>query len=205
MSDVPLQGGVPTAGIQNVNNLAAERSRTGSDYTQQATIAIIWRPTLSSRSRLLKSVVNGWDIAPLARLHTGAPFSVLNGVDANLDGASGDRAQLIGDPFSGQRSISQWFNTAAFSQNKAVSGAPVDGNSGPNIINGPTFHNLDLTLARTFPINDRMKFQFRAEASNAFNIVSLSAPGNTVNTATFGVISSASAMRQIQLGAKVTF
>jgi hypothetical protein len=205
MSDVPLQGGVPTAGIQNVDNLAAERSRTGSDYTQQATIAIIWRPTVSGGSRLLQSIVNGWDIAPLARLHTGAPFSVLNGIDANLDGASGDRAQLIGDPVSGQHSLSQWFNTAAFSQNKAVSGAPVNGNSGPNIVNGPAFHSLDLTLARTFSIKDRMKFQFRAEASNAFNIVSLGQPGNTVNTATFGVISSANPMRQIQLGAKVIF
>ena len=69
----------------------------------------------------------------------------------------------------------------------------MDGNSGPNMINGPAFHSLDLTLARTFPIRERVKFQFRAEASNAFNIVSLGQPGNTVNTATFGVISSASA------------
>jgi hypothetical protein len=205
MSDVPMQGGVPTAGIQDVNNLAAERSRTGSDYTQQGTIAIIWHPAVSSRSRLLKSIVNGWDLAPLARLHTGAPLSVLNGIDANLDGASGDRAQVVGNPFSGAHSISSWFNTAAFAQNKAVAGKPVDGNSGPNTINGPAFHSLDLTLARTFPINERLKFQFRAEASNAFNIVSYGQPGNTVNTATFGVISSASPMRQIQLGAKAIF
>ena len=205
MSDVPMQGGVPVGGIQNVNNLAAERTRTGSDYTHQATIAVIWHPMLSSGSVILKSIVNGWEIAPLARLRSGAPFSVLNGIDANLDGASGDRAQLIGDAFSGQRSLSQWFNTAAFSQNKAVTGKPVDGNSGPNILNGPVFRNVDLTLARTFPINERVKFQVRAEASNGLNIVSNGQPGNTVNTATFGVISSASPMRQIQLGAKITF
>ena len=112
---------------------------------------------------------------------------------------------LVGDPFSGQHSSSRWFNMAAFAQHKAVAGNPVDGNSGPNIINGPAFYNLDLTLARTFPIKEHVKFQFRAEASNAFNIVSLGQPGNTVNTATFGVISSASAMRQIQLGAKISF
>ena len=205
ISDVPLQGGVPAGGVQNVNNLAAERSRTNSDYTHQATLAIIWHPTVSSGSAMLKAIVNGWEIAPLARLHTGAPLSVLNGVDANLDGASGDRAQLVGDAFAATRSLSQWFNTSAFSQNKAVSGKPADGNSGPNIITGPTFHNVDLTLARTFPINERIRCQFRAEGSNAFNIVSYGQPGNTVNTATFGVISSASAMRQIQLGAKIIF
>ena len=205
LSEVPLQGGTPAGGVQNVNNLAAEHSRTGSDYTHQATLAIIWHPAIASQSRILRTIVNGWELAPLVRLRTGAPFSVLNGVDANLDGASGDRAQLVGDPRSGRQLISQWFNTAAFAQNKAVSGKPVDGNSGANILTGPAFHNVDLTLARTFPINERIKFQFRAEASNAFNIVSLGQPGNTVNTATFGVISSASAMRQIQLGAKLSF
>ncbi|PWU08137.1 MAG: TonB-dependent receptor, partial [Terriglobia bacterium] len=114
MSDVPVQGGTPAGGVEDVNNLALERSRTGNDYTHQATIAIIWHPALSGGSRIVKALVNGWEIAPLARLHTGGPFSVLNGVDANLDGSSGDRARLVGDPFTGPRTISQWFNTAAF-------------------------------------------------------------------------------------------
>jgi hypothetical protein len=191
MADVPMQGGVPAGGVQNVNNLAAEHTRTGSDYSQQATLALIWHPAVLSGSAFLKAIVNGWEVAPLVRLRTGAPFSIANGVDANLDGASGDRAQLIGDPFSGERVLSRWFNTAAFSQNKAVSGKPVDGNSGPNILTGPAFHNVDLTLARTFRITERIKFQLRAEASNGFNIVSYGQPGSTVNTATFGVISSA--------------
>jgi hypothetical protein len=35
--------------------------------------------------------------------------------------------------------------------------------------------------------------------------VSLNPPGATVGTSTFGVITSASAMRQLQLGARLTF
>jgi hypothetical protein len=62
-----------------------------------------------------------------------------------------------------------------------------------------------MTLARTFPIHDRVSFQFRAEGSNAFNIVSYSAPGNTVKTGTFGVVTGANAMRQIQIGGKLNF
>jgi hypothetical protein len=154
---------------------------------------------------MARLIVNGWEMAPIIRLHTGAPFIVLNGIDANLDGASGDRAQLIGNPFSGSHSVSKWFNTAAFSQNPAVSGSPVDGNSPNYFINSPAFHSVDLTLARTFPIREKINFQFRAEATNAFNIASYSAPGNTVKTGTFGVITAASPTRQIQVGGKVNF
>ena len=205
ISDVPMQGGVPTASIQDNNNLKAERSRTANDLTHQAVISVIWQPELSTQNVITHSILNGWEIAPIVRLHTGAPFSVLNGVDANLDGASGDRAQLIGNPFSGSHSVSKWFNTAAFSQNSAVAGSPVDGNSPNYFINAPAFHSVDLTLARTFPIRKKMNFQFRAEASNAFNIASYSAPGNTVKTATFGVITGANTQRQVQIGGKVTF
>jgi hypothetical protein len=205
LSDVPMQGGVPTAGIQDVNNLKSERSRTANDLAHQAVISVIWQPELTTNNRMVRIIVNGWEIAPIARLHTGAPFIVLNGIDANLDGASGDRAQLIGNPFSGSHTVSKWFNTAAFSQNPAVAGSPVDGNSPNYFINSPSFRSVDLTLARTFPIHDQIKLQFRAEASNAFNIANYSAPGNTVKTGTFGVITAANSMRQIQVGGKVNF
>jgi hypothetical protein len=49
-------------------------------------------------------------------------------------------------------------------------------------------------------------FQFRVEATNVFNIVNLSNPGTSFAApATFGKIRSARNMRQIQLGARVSF
>jgi hypothetical protein len=205
ISDVPLEGGTPGGAIQNVNNLAAERSRTANDLTHQAVFAIIWQPELALNNRIVKTAINGWELTPLVRLHTGAPFGVANGVEASLDGGSSERANLTGQPFAGPKTVSEWFNTGAFVQIPAVSGNPVYGNSSPDIINSPAYHSLDLTLARTIPIHDRINFQFRAEGSNAFNIVSRSAPGATVNTGTFGVITGANTMRQIQIGGKVNF
>jgi hypothetical protein len=206
ISDVPLENSIPTGNVQNVNNLKAERARTANDLTHQAVITLIWQPEVLTQNGIIRSVANGWEIAPFARFHTGAPFTVQNGVDANLDGSSsGDRAQLNGNPNSGSHSVSRWFNTSAFSQNAAVAGTPVDGNSGPYIINSPAYHSVDLTLARTFPIREKINFQFRLEASNAFNIASYSTPGNTVNTKTFGVVSGANDMRKIQIGGKIKF
>ena len=205
LSDVPLEAGVPAGGIQDVNNLAAERGRTINDLTHQAVFAIIYQPTFGFSNRFARAIVNGFEITPLVRLHSGAPFSIANGIDANLDGATGDRPNLIGNPRATPHTLTKWFNTAAFQQNSAVAGRPVDGNSSVTLLDAPAFHSLDLTLARTLKIHDQFNLQLRAEATNALNIASYLAPGATVNSATFGVVTGANTVRQIQVGAKLTF
>jgi len=54
-------------------------------------------------------------------------------------------------------------------------------------------------------LQNRVRITFRAEATNAFNIVSLGQPGAVVpaagsTSATFGVIRTANPMRRLQLG-----
>ncbi len=207
LSSVQLESSGPGGSTaQNATNLRAERGRTDNDYRHTATIGIVWQPDYyQGQNRWIHKVTNGWEISPLVRLHTGAPFTVTNSLDANLDGNTNDRAQVTGDPNVGGRALNQWFNTSAFAQNPVVNGRPVDGNSPRNYLTGPATHTVDLNLARTFGITERVKFQFRAEASNALNIVNYSNPGATVSTATFGAVRNAAAMRQIQFGGKVLF
>jgi hypothetical protein len=52
---------------------------------------------------------------------------------------------------------------------------------------------------------ERYAFQFRAEATNAFNLVSLNGPTSSLSSATVGQISAAATPRLIQLGARFTF
>jgi hypothetical protein len=57
-----------------------------------------------------------------------------------------------------------------------------------------------------FPIYDRAKIEFRAEATNAINHPNWSNPGTNINSpSSFGIITSAGAMRQLQVGARATF
>ena len=138
------------------------------------------------------------------------PFSVTNGsVDANLDGNTNDRAQLIGDPHISNPTAAEWFNTAAFVQNKAVTGVALDGNAGRNILYGPGYRTVDLAISRDFHLKERVMLRFRAEGTNAFNMVSLGQPGNAVpsgaTSTTFGVIRTAQAMRKLQFGLRLTF
>ena len=43
------------------------------------------------------------------------------------------------------------------------------GNAGRNLFSGPGFVNFDTSLSKTFPIHDRLAFEFRADAYNTFN------------------------------------
>jgi hypothetical protein len=206
LSSAPADNNTPVGPIQNYNNLKAERGRTAFDQRNQAVISLIWQTDYAMKNKWARAITRGWEVAPLARLHSGLPFTVLNGVDANLDGTNTtDRAQVIGNAFTGGHSVGRWFNTAAFAQNPATAGNPVDGSSPNFYVTGPAFHSVDLTLARTFPIHDQVNLQFRAEGSNAFNIASYSNPGATVNTGTFGVVTGANPPRQIQLGLKLSY
>ena len=84
----------------------------------------------------------------------------------------------------------------------------VFGNAGRNILRAPGMNNLDFSLQRDFrmPMEHATLLQFRAEAFNLFNHAQFGAPGSTVGSTTYGVITSTSTdARQLQLGVRVTF
>ena len=196
-----------TISAQDYNNLAAEKGRADTDIRQVFNLAAVWQLNYYPGSdRFAKFALNGWQLSTIVTLRSGLPLTIFNGVDANLDGNNTDRAELIGNPVLAHPSAAQWFNTLAFKENPIVSGHPVDGNSGRNILDAPGLRDVDLALTRTFQLSERINLQLRCEASNAFNIVSLGAPGTTVSApSTFGIIRSAQPMRQLQLGLRLLF
>jgi hypothetical protein len=211
---VQLQNNTTQALVQNFNNMGEDRGRADTDMRHQLVVAMIWQPDYyGGDNAVLRHLTRGWSISPILKMHTGFPFTIANGADANLDGNGTDRAQLVGDPFSGGScpsgapvgSSACWFNTAAFVRNNPANGASVDGNSPRNFLNQPSYRDVDLAISRTFRLSERFNLQFRGEALNVFNIVSLNAPAATAGTANFGQISSAQAMRQLQLGVRVGF
>ena len=203
---VQIDNNTAQGGVQNFNNMAGDRGRADIDMRHQAVLSLTFQPDYyTGANGFMRNVVDGWSISPIVRLQSGAPFTISNGADANLDGTNNDRAQLIGDPGISNPSAAEWFNTAAFAKNNPVTGQPVDGNSPRNFLSGPGYKNVDLAIFRRFAIRERMKLEFRAEASNAFNIVNLNNPNATVGTTNFGTITGANSMRQLQLGLRLTY
>jgi hypothetical protein len=207
MTSVELQNNTTNGLAQNFGRLGDEYGRADTDQRHVFSMSVNWDIDYYRGSNaIVRGLANGWTIAPIIKLRSGLPFTVTNGnVDANLDGNTSDRAQLVGDPSLSNPTASMWFNTAAFVQNKVVTGQPVDGNSPRNFLDGPAYKDVDLAISRDFRLQNGTKLTFRVEATNALNLVSLNLPGTSVGSATFGVIRTANAMRRVQLGVRYTF
>src|SRR5205823_10136682 len=110
--------------------------------------------------RLVRVIAAGWSLAAINTVRSGTPLTITAGNDVNFDGNNNDRADLIGNPFldpNRPRSqvVDQWFNTAAFSRTTQAIHS-YDGTAGRNILDGPGLKNVDMTIARSFSITERM-------------------------------------------------
>ncbi len=161
----------------------------------------------------VRPLIEGWQLNAIATYSDGIPFSVLAGSNS-LGVADGivPRAQFVsgsgnGSLPSGQRTLKQWFNTAAF----ANPGAQQWGDSGRNILEGPGTKNIDFSVFKTVALHETKNLQLRAEFFNLFNTPQFNNPNSTVGPG-FGTISSAGSpntlqrvSREIQLAGKITF
>jgi hypothetical protein len=202
MEGAQTQNNQPTGGAEDFRNLALERARTNNDRRQTFTLSAVWEINyLKGSHAFLRTVVNGWTLSAVALARSGTPLTITTGQDNNVDGSSTDRADIVGDPVlnpnRSRAAVTQaWFNTAAFKA--PVGGA--DGNSSRNLFDSPGDKRIDLGMFRQFTIHEAFKLEFRAEITNALNLVNLSAPTTNLNSASFGTITSAGSMRQTQLG-----
>jgi hypothetical protein len=117
------------------------------------------------------------------------------------DTAGTNRADLVGDPDAVDRSVTRWFNSAAYAQ--PALGAL--GNLGRNTERGPGVNNLDLALFKNFRVAGDFRLQFRLESFNAFNHTQFATVSANLAAPNFGVVTSARAARINQLGVKLLF
>ena len=207
LEDVQLDNNTVNGGAEDFRNLALDRGRSDNDRRHVAVGSVIWNlDYFRNLNPIARAIVNGWELSSIVTLQSGAPFNITSGTDTNLDGNNNDRPMLVGNPYldpnrSRDQTTAAWFNTAAFA--KPLNG--VDGNVARNLMDRPGSKNVDLGLFRNFKLMERMTLQARGEFTNAFNLVNLGAPTATLSSAQFGQIRSAGAMRQLQVGLRLTF
>jgi len=202
-----LENSTVAGGVEDFRNIALDRGRSDFDRRHVSVTSLIWDLSYFDKTnRFLNTVVNGWQLSSIITLQSGLPFNVTTGTDVNLDGNNNDRANITGNPYldpnrSRAAVTAAWFNTDVFK----VPGAGTDGNTQRNLLTGPGSKIVDLALARTFKIRERLSLQARGEATNAFNLVNLSNPTGSMNSSLFGQIRSAREMRQLQVSLRLTF
>ena len=205
-----------SAQVQDYNHLEEERGPSDQDFRHMASMSGVWNLTYyHGTNKFVSTALNGWEIAPIVTLNSGVPLNITTGADKNADGNSTDRPNLVPgvsaflDPHRSRPAVAaQWFNTAAFTANGpglGIGPGGADGNTPRAYLRSPGYRDVDLGIFRTIHLYENFNLQLRGEASNAFNLVSLSAPTASLSSGNNGKITSASAPRQIQIGAKLTF
>ncbi len=200
-------------GGQTMNNydIWADYGHSSWDIPHRFVASYIYDvPFLKKSSNpLLRYGVAGWQIGGVTTLQSGAPVNVtLSGDPANIGIGGLQRPNLVGavpslncQALAGARELVGCYDASAFQLPAAFS----FGNAPRNVLRGPKFTSTDLSLMKNFPIGGGAQFQFRAELFNAFNQVNYGNPNGVFNSTSFGRISSAGSMRQIQLSGKVFF
>ncbi len=157
-------------------------------------------------------VIGGWTVSSLFQWHTGAPFtpviqgSVASGINPGMRAGTLFPNQ-VGDPNVSNQTINHWFNPAAY-----TNPAPgTFGNVRRNSLVGPRFSNVNISIAKEFPIREAMGLEIRANAYNAFNHINFGNPDANVGDSgaadnSSGKISSViGSARIIELGAHFRF
>ena len=167
-------------------------------------------PLLKNSSQpILRYVVAGWQIAGLSTIQSGSPVNVTFAADrANIGIPGLQRPDLIGpvptlncQPNTTTLELINCYDATAF----ALPAQFTFGNAPRNVLRGPKFAATDLSLMKNVPLGKTVRFQIRAEMFNAFNTVNYGNPGSSFGAASFGRISSAGSMRQVQVGGKLIF
>lgn len=151
---------------------------------------------------LKNAIVGGWQLNGIYTWQRGFPMTITAADLGGLNDTFGtNRADLVGDPKIEERTVTRWFNTAAYAQ--PAPGAL--GSLGRNTERGPGVNNLDLALFKNFELMYGTRLQFRFESFNALNHTQFAGVVNNVANRNFGVVTSARSARINQLGVKFLF
>jgi hypothetical protein len=178
------QGDLAGTTIENPNNPALDYGPCGSDFRHIVNMSLVTRSEFARFNRLTKAVINGWELAPLMRIESGAPFTVTQGADDSLTDVGNDRPNLVAgmNPYAEVKfhkgtgeSNREYLNPLAFQPvcagnvTAGCAAAGTYGNIGRNSFRGPKSLQLDAQISRIFPIHESLAATLRLEAFNVLN------------------------------------
>jgi hypothetical protein len=218
--------GYGSGGFQYLN--IYNRGESNQSHRHRFVYSGIWSPTYGqSWPLVLKESLTGWRITGIGTMESGDALTVTNGGPSTAcsitdtgtsmcptgygssaqDGAGFDELNISGNPNigHGSKTFSHQFDTSKFS----LPAMNVRGNSGLGTVRGPGQNRVDLSIAKTFNLYERLRLEFRADAFNAFN----HSQWNGINTTypsgstqyPFGQVNSAGDARIGQVAAKLVF
>ena len=207
-----------SAGLpEPVNPVDASLSRGLSAFDMRQNFVTSFQysvPQISSKSPL-HAMVQGWEIAGIARFATGLPVTLLNNNDTSLLGTipnginnngvdtpdwSGESLHLNTNPRGG----AAVFDASQFT----LPALGTMGDARRRFFSGPGMENLDATVSREFLMPENHSIEFRVEAFNVVNHAQFFGPATgegNISSGTFGQAVSAMEPRLMQVAGRYEF
>ncbi len=197
---------------QDSYDIRADRSLASIDVAHRVVTNYLYelpfgkgRKFGANAPRFFDALIGGWQLNGIATFMSGTPLTISANNTAGLFNPltrpnNNGKGGKLGGPV--HERLNRYFDTSVFSQPAPFSFGNVSA-AVPDIRNDGV-RNFDLSLFKVFAVTERMSVQFRGEALNAFNTPRFGSPNTTLNSTSFGVISSqANAPRQLQFGLKL--
>jgi len=213
IDDAGSVGGTSTVVAQNWQDLAAEEGNSSFDQRHRLTGDYLFELPFGKDKAFLtgggvaSKVLEGLSISGTFTFATGTPLTPSYQASATeilSNTAGSERPNLVpgASLTAGGGSLLKWFNTGAYS---ALAPANGIGNASRNSIPGPGTISNAMSLSKTEQLGDTRSFEIRATANNVFNTVQYSGVDTNVQSATFGQVTSAAAMRSFTFIARFRF
>jgi hypothetical protein len=175
----------------DTNTHTANYGPLASDRRHNLAVNFIYElPRVShwaGNNRAVKFLGDNWQLSGIYVWQNGAPYTPTCSIGSisqstNLAGSateSATRCRLTGDPGSGHSGDPyRQLNASAFAVQLPGS---LGLESGRNFLVGPGINNLDLSLQKRFPLDEKRSFELRVDAFNAFNHTQFSGVNSNLN------------------------
>jgi hypothetical protein len=192
-------------GAMNNYDIGLDRGPSAFDATHRFVLSYLYEfPAFHSDSPVAQRALSGWEVNGILSFQTGLPFTILDPTDTACTGNTNGRANIVGNPGLPNRSVNEWFNTAAFQPVTPCAGY---GNSGRNILRGPGINNWDFSLVKNTHLAETFNLQFRSEFFNLWNHPGFQTPISDITSPSFGQITATrpDSEREIQLVLRLEF
>jgi hypothetical protein len=186
--------------VQNSNDIANDYGL--SDFDARNRFVLSGSYSLPFEKHLL---TRDWQLAVVAQSQSGNPVNIVTS-SSTINGLPNTVRPDLVAPIRIIGSVSQWFDPSAFVAANRF------GNLGRNVVIGPGFNNVDVSVSREIRTVGNSRLQFRADVFDVFNHPNFGPPGNIVGSPAFGQITrtrlptgEAGSSRQIQLAVRFGF
>lgn len=164
----------------------------------------------NSDSKLVRTLLGGWQITAVSQWQSGQPFTVASGDDfARVGSGSGSQIWNVTGPVTYPKKFSEspsdqnyYFDPKVFQQ--PTLGTFVTGRF-RNYVDRPGFQNHNLGLMKDFRIGETHTLTLRAESFNWVNHPNWDGPVTDPRNSQFGKVQGKNSERDMQLSLRYTF